>query len=259
MRDGGRVDMGPGVGIAASLLVVLLFVGGALAAVVATGGSRPDPVVAAPQPTAVLVSDPGRSAVLVDATGCRRDSAGSGVVTADGVVTNAHVVAGADEVRVTTTEGEVLAASVGAFDPVRDLALLVVPGLATPPLPTGVPQGGTDATALVRADEEPDGPESEGVGVEAVEVHIARTIDIVSTDIYGQGEHERRGLELAGAINSGDSGGAVIDAQGHVVGIVFSASRRTPDVAYAVSAVEIVNLQVGSGAQPVDTGPCLRS
>ncbi len=245
MRGRERVDKG----LAASLLVAALFVGATVAAVVAVDRDRGDPVATRPQPDPVPVAVARQSAVLVDASGCPQDSAGSGVVVGDGVVTNAHVVAGATEVRVTTTDGEEFPATVGAFDPVRDLALLVVPELAVRELKVAAPLGGTDATALVRADDR----------VEAIDIRISRTINIVSTDIYGEGEHRRRGLELEADIDAGDSGGAVVDARGDVVGIVFSASRRQLDVAYAVSAVELEDLVAAAGTVAVDTGPCLRS
>lgn len=241
---------GVGTGLAATFLVVVVFIGGAIAAVIAVdrGGGSDVATVPTPTPVVVSVETARESAVLVDSTGCSLDNQGSGVVTADGVVTNAHVVAGATEITVTTAAGDEFAAAVLAFDPVRDLALLVVEGLEAEPLATSAPQGGTDAVALVRADTE----------VDVAEVGIERTINIVSTDIYGQGEHRRRGMELAADIDAGDSGGAILDAAGNVVGIVFSASRSQTNVAYAVSALEIPALVEASTGEAIEPGRCLR-
>lgn len=240
-----------GTGIAATFLVAVLFIAGTIAAVVSVDRqARPDPVPASstPEPVIVPLEIARASAVLVDATGCSLDNQGSGVVTADGVVTNAHVVAGAEEIRVTTADGVSRPGVLRAFDPIRDLALLSVDGLDVAPLETAAPQGGTDATALVRAEEE----------VDIADVRIERTINIVSTDIYGLGEHRRRGMELAADIDAGDSGGAILNESGHVVGIVFSASRTQADVAYGISALEIPALVEAADDQPVEGGPCLR-
>lgn len=240
-----------GTGIAATFLVVVVFIAGTIAAVVAVdrqGGPDAAPAPSTPEPVVVPIERARASAVLVDATGCSLDNQGSGVVTVDGVVTNAHVVAGAEDITVTSADGVRHNAELRAFDPVRDLALLGVDGLDVEPLDTGAPQGGTDATALVRAEEE----------VEVADVRIERTINIISTDIYGLGEHRRRGMELSADIDAGDSGGAILDASGSVVGIVFSASRTQADVAYAVSALEIAALAEATSAGPIEPGRCLR-
>lgn len=251
-----------GAGIAATLLVVVVFVAGTILAVVAAGGggdndggedrsvdgSQPEASQVTPEPPVVPIEVARASAVLIDAVGCSLDNQGSGVVTAAGVVTNAHVVAGATEITVRTEDGVRVPAELRAFDPVRDLALLAVPGLDIAPLETASPRGGTDATALVRASDE----------VDVAEVRIERTINIVSADIYGDGEHRRRGMELAAQIDAGDSGGAILDPAGRVVGIVFSASRTKVDVAYAVSADEITPLVEAAGDRSVESGPCLR-
>lgn len=240
-----------GTGIAATFLVVVVFIAGTIAAVVAVDReSASAPAVSAPTPTPVVVpvEVAQASAVLVDSAGCSLENQGSGVVIGDGVVTNAHVVAGASEITVTDADGVSRAAELRAFDPVRDLALLSVVGLEATALETDAPQGGTDATALVRAAE----------AIEVAEVRIERTINIISTDIYGQGEHRRRGMELSADIDAGDSGGAILDASGRVVGIVFSASRTQTDVAYAVSALEISALIEATSEEPIEPGRCLR-
>ena len=240
-----------GTGIAATFLVVVVFIAGTIAAVVAVdrdGDTAPVPVAPTPEPVVVPIEVARSSAVLVDATGCSLDNRGSGVVTVDGVVTNAHVVAGAAEIRVTSADGVSREAELRAFDPVRDLALLAVEGLDIAPLETAAPQGGTDATALVRAVEE----------VEVADVRIERTINIISTDIYGEGEHRRRGMELSADIDAGDSGGAILSDAGQVVGIVFSASRTQTDVAYAVSALEIPALVEAASDGAIESGRCLR-
>jgi hypothetical protein len=90
-------------------------------------------------PTATLSDDVDRrvrqSVVKITGRACRSIQEGSGWVAKPGlVVTNAHVVAGEDETTVEDVNGEDHQATVVAFDPVRDLAVLSVPGLIQPPL-----------------------------------------------------------------------------------------------------------------------------
>jgi hypothetical protein len=68
-----------------------------------------------------------QSIVKVSGRACRQIQEGSGWVTTDGlIVTNAHVVAGEGKTEVEDSEGQEYNATVVAFDPVRDLAVLAV-------------------------------------------------------------------------------------------------------------------------------------
>jgi hypothetical protein len=79
------------------------------------------------------------STVKVEAAACGRLQDGSGAVLAPGlVVTNAHVVAGGDDIVVERhPDGTQVDAELVAFDPQRDVAVLSVPGLDRPALPLG--------------------------------------------------------------------------------------------------------------------------
>ena len=74
--------------------------------------------------------------VLGTARSCRRQVEGTGFVYAEErVMTNAHVVAGVNEPTVILGDGdEALRARVVGFDPGRDVAVLLVPGLDAAPL-----------------------------------------------------------------------------------------------------------------------------
>jgi uncharacterized membrane protein required for colicin V production len=80
-----------------------------------------------------------RSTVKVEAPACSRIQDGSGAVIGDNlVVTNAHVVAGSKHPTVFRhPDGQDLDATVVAFDPDRDVAILRVPGIDRPALPLG--------------------------------------------------------------------------------------------------------------------------
>ena len=144
----------------------------------------------------------------------RERGQGSGIVI-DGqgmVLTNAHVVDGAERVEVTLASGEELEGSVLGIDPVTDLAVVRIaktPGLKAAPL--------GDSSAL-------------DVGDWAIALGtpygLERTVTlgIVSSlhrNITSLGFSDKR-LELIqtdAAINPGNSGGPLINASGEVIGI----------------------------------------
>ena len=95
--------------------------------------------------------------IRAEAGSCDRSIEGSGFVYApEHVLTNAHVVAGTDEVRVVSGEDS-LRARVVLFDPRRDVAVLEVPGLTAAPLPFSAVDAPMGADAIVVGYPE-DGP-----------------------------------------------------------------------------------------------------
>jgi S1-C subfamily serine protease len=154
--------------------------------------------------------------------------AGSGVIVrADGViVTNAHVVGTADEVEVMLADGTRLSANVEARDPITDLAVLRVDrqGLPAAVLAEGYPDVGDLAVAVGN----PlgfDNTVTAGIisGLQrslpdAVTAGTQALVDLIQTDA---------------AISPGNSGGALVNASGEVVGIT---------VAYIPPAIGAVSL-----------------
>jgi S1-C subfamily serine protease len=200
----------------------------------------PDDVVAAVVP----------STVKVEGVACRRIQDGTGFVAGlDLVVTNAHVVAGEDETVIHRSDGSEVRASVVAFDPRRDLAVLHAPGLNRQPLPiVDVEVGGIGAVF----------GHPGGGPLRAAPFQVGRTITATGTDIYDSQRTERKVLILASNLAPGDSGAALIDAQGRVVGVAFAIAPDKPGVAYALDIEELQPVLAGDLSRPVDTGPCLR-
>lgn len=126
-----------------------------------------------------------------------------------------------------------------SFDKDADLALLNVPGLTSPPLDLGRAELG-DARAIVWS---PDN------GVRSVSVMITRRLNITIEDIYVEDEVRRSGFELVGDISVGDSGGAIVDSSGDVVGIIYARSRMRPQTAFATDDGELRRL---FNEQPLD-------
>jgi S1-C subfamily serine protease len=176
------------------------------------------------------------SGVGIVAEGCAglATDVGSGMTVerSGQVVTTAHTVGGATSITVIDPLGNEFPATITAFDKDTDLALLDVPGLATAALSIGEASI-ADATAVVWSPDE---------GVRPVPVSVTKQLSITIEDIYVEDEVRRSGLELAGDISVGDSGAAVVDGAGEVVGIIYARSRQRPKTAFATDHSELARL-----------------
>lgn len=203
-------------------------------------------------PSAKIASDPdvlhaGGSVVRVLSTACGLGIEGSGwAVQPEIVVTNAHVIAGADDTTVTTQDGAELGATPIYYAPRQDLALLRV-GAALPVLPIETDrQVGEDAAVLGY-------PENGPYTLEPA--RIGETRATISEDSYGNGPVERTITALSGAVRSGNSGGPLVDRGGRVVGTVFAATTSGPSGGFAIPAEE-VRAALARTTSSVSTGPC---
>lgn len=169
----------------------------------------------------------------------RQVSTGTGFLVADGrVLTNHHVVDACNRVLLRAPTGHWLAAVPPArSDAHLDLAVLNVPGLVGPPLafragPTvrrgeGVVAYGFPLAGLLSSDPKLTRGEING--------------------LRGLGDNPAQ-FQISAEVQPGNSGGPLVDMQGHVVGVVVSklnaqaVSRRTGDIA------QNVNFAVQGGA-----------
>ncbi len=193
------------------------------------------------------------SVVKVEGRACREITDGSGFVAApELVVTNAHVVAGEQRTQVDTYRGRQLNATVVAFDPQRDVAVLRVRGLGLTPLAftSRVHTGDIDAVF----------GHPGGGALRESPARIAEEIVAEGNDIYGLRATRRNVLVLAADVKPGDSGGPLVDQQGQVAGVAFATDRGGAAIGYALANSEIRPvLQSGAvNALPVDTGPCVQ-
>jgi S1-C subfamily serine protease len=189
------------------------------------------------------------STLRVEGVACRRIQDGSGWVLADGLaVTNAHVVAGESSTELIRSDGSRVRATVVAFDPRRDIAILRAPGLHRPALPratTGV--GGHGAVF----------GHPGGGPLSRQPFQVGRVVQALGTDIYDQARTQRSVLILASSLAPGDSGAALVDTQGRVVGIAFAIAPDKPGVAYALNMSELDSVASSDLSHTVDTGPCI--
>ncbi|WP_245617754.1 MarP family serine protease [Nitriliruptor alkaliphilus] len=198
---------------------------------------------------AAVVERATASTVNVETEGCGRRFEGSGFTIQPGVVvTNAHVIAGADVVEVRLPDGPLLPATVVVLDPDRDLAVLEVDDLPQEPLERATGDVGMVGVVIGY----PGGQDTPRVA--PVEVRDKRTA--IGRDIYGRDRTEREVLFLAAELRQGDSGSPVIDGNGRVVGVTFAISPDQPTSAFALDRTELEAV-LGADRNPGFTGPCI--
>lgn len=185
-----------------------------------------------------------------DAPSCSRTQEGTGWVYRPGlVVTNAHVVAGAQGVRVRAGNSS-LTARVVVFDPRRDLAVLSVTGLGAAPLPLGDRLHHGDSAVVAGY------PQGGPLRIDAARVR--EVLHAYGDDIYGRQGVQREVYSLLATVRPGNSGGPLLAADGSVSGVVFARSLDDPQTGYALTLDETraVLDQADRTASPVSTGPC---
>jgi S1-C subfamily serine protease len=206
--------------------------------------STPDPSVAAPPsnlPARVeaRVRSAQRSVlkVFAEAPECGRGMEGSGFVYAPHhVLTNAHVVAGAQSVTVDN-----LSARVVVFDPKRDVAVLYVPELNAPALHFAPRPAHSGEPAVVLGY-----PENGPYTVRSARVRGESTVR--GSDIYGRGSVDRTIYSIRSVVRSGNSGGPLLAYNGRVLGMVFATALDSPDTGFALTDQEIrARARQGSG------------
>ena len=246
--------------------------GAAILALVAGGGTaggvlaekylidHPAATVSVTAATATSSTDTGSLASIVKAVqpsvvtvmvdGAQSSSLGSGVVlSADGLIlTNNHVIAETGTVSVRLSSGRTVPAKVVATDTTHDLALVQATGLTGL---TPVTFGTNDSVAVgdtVLAFGAPLGLEN--TVTSGIVSALDRSVDTGSEKLSGL-------FQTDAAINEGNSGGALVDTSGHVVGINVAiatagqSSSGSIGVGFAipadtvVSAVKQLETQIG--------------
>lgn len=190
------------------------------------------------------------AAAHVSGTACGQFSEGSGFMVEPGLVlTNAHVVAGVEQIAVSAANGAPETGVLVGFDPGRDIAAVSVSDLATSPValaPVGARAADVGDAATVDRDD----------GLEFVPFEVARRILATGRDFYAEETEGRRVLEIRSPLAAGDSGAALVNADGEVVGMVFAVARGRPDQGYALDSSEIAEFLAEIDRAPLPTPPC---
>ncbi|WP_246574336.1 S1C family serine protease [Streptomyces genisteinicus] len=266
-----RRARGPAALIAAVAIAAAAVGGGASALVGHLAGDGTSPGSGAVSGTTVSRSSAGTvagvaemvspSIVEISATSGSGQSTGSGVIiTSNGeIVTNNHVISGADTVRVQLSDGTTYTADVVGKDPDKDLALIKLRnasglkaaalgdsgsvGVGDQVVAIGSPEGltGTVTSGIVSAldrdvtvakDEEPQDPQQDPRQNWPFEFGGQQF-----NGDTGDSKTTYKAIQTDASLNPGNSGGALIDMNGRIIGInsaMYSPSSATGSTAGSV-------------------------
>ncbi|MBB32733.1 MAG: hypothetical protein CL455_03655 [Acidimicrobiaceae bacterium] len=192
------------------------------------------------------VDEVQNSVFVIEALTCGKNSFGTGVLVQEGVLTNAHVVAGSESLSIIDSNGSEFSSFVIAIDFKTDLALLDSSKITQKPLQTSKPRVGIDVALMVGSENE----------IQVIPSQIKRLINISMADIYGEGEFVRSGMELAASVAPGDSGGPIVNTDGEVIGLVFSRSINNEGISYGISSKEFIKVTSELTKTGIETGDC---
>ncbi|OBG85521.1 serine protease [Mycobacterium sp. E802] len=204
-----------------------------------------DPVVTTTQPSVVKIRGVAPS--------CQKVLEGSGFVVAPNrVMSNAHVVAGADSVTI-EADGKTYDAGVVSYDPNADISILDVPNLPIQPLQFAdqpAPKG-TDAVVMGYPG---------GGDFLATPARVREIIELNGPDIYRTTTVTREVYTVRGTVRQGNSGGPMINRSGKVLGVVFGAAVDDVDTGFVLTAKEVERQLAKIGnTERVHTGTCINS
>ena len=176
-------------------------------------------------------------------------SLGSGVIIdkAGTIITNQHVIAGADSIRVQLADGRIAEATITGQDPDTDIAILHLSIGSLPIMPLG---------------------RSDTLRVGDIVLAIGNPYGLSQTVTQGIVSATGRGqlglatfenfIQTDAAINLGNSGGALIDANGDLVGINTAVLNRSSGGPEGIGFAIPVNLVRGVTEQILSKGHVVR-
>jgi serine protease Do len=196
----------------------------------AAGDSSPEPAAAMQLPNLTdIVARVEPSVVVITFSGRDGDTQGLGtgfIVREDGLIaTNLHVIGEARPIQVRTFDGTRYdVKQIYAHEHKRDLAILKIDADGLPALTLGDPDELQQGQPVV-AFGNPEGLEYSVV---------TGIVSALREDVDG-----RSMIQLAIPIERGNSGGPVVDLEGHVHGLLTLKSLVTDNLGYAVSSEEL--------------------
>ncbi len=173
-----------------------------------------------------------------------QEGAGSGVIIrADGLIlTNYHVIQGAQDITVTLVSGKQLPARVVGGDRFADMAVLRVD--SDRPLPV-VPLGSSSALKVGQLGIAIGNPFGLGSSVTVGVISALNRSIQISPDFVVESL-----IQTDAAINPGNSGGALVDSAGRLIGINTAIVQQAQGIGFAIPvdiAVTIMNQLIKTG------------
>jgi S1-C subfamily serine protease len=188
---------------------------GVIAPVPTTVGTLPPATNAVVTPIATITSEARRWAYRVRSTQCL--ATGSAFALTDRIVTNRHVVSGSSTVQLSTWDGTDINGQVSAISSGPDLGLVARDAMST------------SATATLAATDPPPGTAVWAVGYplgDQLTITPGYVIDYIDGQTLGD---QGRLMEITNPIQHGNSGSALVDSDGRVVGVVFAIRTSNKD------------------------------
>lgn len=202
------------------------------------------------------------SIVEINATSNAGESTGSGVIiTSDGeIITNNHVIAGATSVKVSTSNGKTYTAKVVGTDSKKDLALIKLENASGLSVATLGNSDGVQVGDQVVAIGSPEG--LTGTVTSGIVSALNRDVTVATEESQGQSQGQSGGsgqwpfefggrqfngdtgsstttykaIQTDASLNPGNSGGALIDMNGNIIGINSAMYSASSDSSTAGSA-----------------------
>ena len=166
----------------------------------------------------------------------RSASAGTGVIaTSDGyIITNKHVVGDSKEIQVILNDGTAYDdVKVVAVDPLNDVAYLKISGVSGLPVAelgdSKTLSTGQEVIAIGNALGQYEGTVTRGI-ISGINRTVNAASDINSTKIETLSDM----IQTDAAINSGNSGGPLVNAKGQVVGINTAVASQAQGIGFAI-------------------------
>ena len=200
--------------------------------------------------------------VEISATSNAGSSTGSGVIiTSDGeIITNNHVISGASEIKVSTSDGKSYTAQVVGTDSKKDLALIKLENASGLTVATLGDSAGVQVGDEVVAIGSPEG--LTGTVTSGIVSALNRDVTVSTDESQSQGQGQSGGsgqwpfefggqqfngdtgsstttykaIQTDASLNPGNSGGALIDMNGNIIGINSAMYSASSDSSTAGSA-----------------------
>ena len=156
------------------------------------------------------------------------------------IVTNNHVIEGANTIEVSLSDGSRVTAELVGTDPLTDLAVLKIDGSKV----TKVAEfGDSDKLSVgeqVIAIGNPLGLDFSGSVTQGIISGLQRTVTVSTS----AGEWDMDAIQTDAAINPGNSGGALVNAEGQVVGInsMKISSEEVEGIGFAIPSKDVSDI-----------------
>lgn len=203
-----------------------------------------------------ILEEANNSVVIIYASGSTQSSYGSGfIISSDGyIVTNQHVVDGASLVSVEMNNGKTYNARIVGESEDNDIAVLKISATDLPAITLGKSSNcyiGERVYALGC----PEGYDFPWTVTSGIISSTSRTLKV--TDSNGDYEKTMNLIQTDTAVNSGNSGGPLINVRGEVIGIITLKITNTAGLGFAIpidGALEVIEAIIENGnADSIDS------